>query len=78
MGYVELGRVLVPLNCFIFWKKTRWKPDVCAYNSLVDGLCKSRMVDDTFRLLTKMTDMGISPNVITYSIRLVLNETFTI
>ncbi|KAL0400613.1 UNVERIFIED_CONTAM: hypothetical protein Slati_4091200 [Sesamum latifolium] len=41
------------------------KPDIRAYSAVIDGLCKDKMVDDALRLLSRMIDKGISPNVVT-------------
>ncbi|KAL0463152.1 UNVERIFIED_CONTAM: Pentatricopeptide repeat-containing protein [Sesamum latifolium] len=43
------------------------KPNVYAYNTVVDGLCKDKMADDALHLFSRMIERGISPNVVTYS-----------
>ncbi|KAM7462402.1 LOW QUALITY PROTEIN: hypothetical protein LguiA_030523 [Lonicera macranthoides] len=37
------------------------------YNMIIDSLCKDRMISDAMNLLVKMTEKGISLNVVTYT-----------
>ncbi|KAF5962200.1 hypothetical protein HYC85_003409 [Camellia sinensis] len=44
-----------------------YKPDIIVYSTVIDGLCKDRMVDDAMKLFSKMNEQGIRPDVITYT-----------
>ncbi|GAV92165.1 PPR domain-containing protein/PPR_2 domain-containing protein [Cephalotus follicularis] len=43
------------------------KPDVFSYNSLIDVYCKSREVENAYKIIDKMRDEDILPDVITYT-----------
>ncbi|PWA73578.1 tetratricopeptide-like helical domain-containing protein [Artemisia annua] len=44
------------------------KPDVVVYNTIIDSLCKDKLIDEAFKLFKEMVfQKGISPDAITYS-----------
>uniref|UniRef100_A0A6N2L8Q5 Pentatricopeptide repeat-containing protein n=1 Tax=Salix viminalis TaxID=40686 RepID=A0A6N2L8Q5_SALVM len=43
------------------------KPDVVTYNTIIDSLCKDRLVNDAMEFLSEMLDRGIQPDVVTYT-----------
>lgn len=44
-----------------------YKPNVFCYGSLIDGLCKDRLVDQTKDLFMEMKDKGINANTLVYT-----------
>uniref|UniRef100_A0A6N2MAQ8 Amine oxidase domain-containing protein n=1 Tax=Salix viminalis TaxID=40686 RepID=A0A6N2MAQ8_SALVM len=43
------------------------KPNVVTYNTIIDNLCKDRLVNEAMEFLSEMLDRGIQPNVVTYN-----------
>ncbi|CAL2264525.1 unnamed protein product [Prunus armeniaca] len=43
------------------------KPDLVAYSTIIDSLCKDTQVVDALNLFSEMISKGIAPNVITYN-----------
>ncbi|GMP77353.1 hypothetical protein CsSME_00033653 [Camellia sinensis var. sinensis] len=48
-------------------QKWNYKHDVMMYNTIIDGLCKDRNVDDALSLLVEMTEQDVTPDAITHS-----------
>ncbi|VFQ63680.1 unnamed protein product [Cuscuta campestris] len=48
-------------------EKGNRRPNVFAYSTIIDSLCKDSKVDDALVLLSKMVARGIPPNVVTYT-----------
>lgn len=44
-----------------------YKPNVFSYGSLIDRLCKDRLVDQTKDLFMEMKDKGINANTLVYT-----------
>ncbi|KAG0487693.1 hypothetical protein HPP92_009788 [Vanilla planifolia] len=42
-------------------------PDVCTYNTLIDGLCRHGRVGDAKKLFEEMQQLDYSPNVVTFT-----------
>ncbi|KAG2311427.1 hypothetical protein Bca4012_025974 [Brassica carinata] len=57
LGLVKEGRELA----------ARFEPVVSVCNALINGLCKDGDYKGAFELMREMVEMGISPNVISYS-----------
>ncbi|EYU40951.1 hypothetical protein MIMGU_mgv11b018047mg [Erythranthe guttata] len=66
-GLCKAGRVHTARDLLLLLENTIYKPDVMAYNAVINGLCKCRMVDNALQLKSRMIDKGISPTVVTYS-----------
>ncbi|KAL0388084.1 UNVERIFIED_CONTAM: putative pentatricopeptide repeat-containing protein, mitochondrial [Sesamum radiatum] len=66
-GLCKAGHTLTAYDLLGLFEKTSFKLDVYSYSTVIDSLCKDRMVDDALQLLAKMIDKGISPNIVTYS-----------
>ncbi|KAL7208666.1 hypothetical protein ACSBR1_030412 [Camellia fascicularis] len=43
------------------------KHDIVVYTTIIDNLCKDRMVDDALKLFSEMKEQGIRKNVVTYT-----------
>ncbi|GMP63119.1 hypothetical protein CsSME_00024939 [Camellia sinensis var. sinensis] len=43
------------------------KPNIIVYTTIIDSLCKDRMVDVALKLFTEMNEKGIFSNVVTYN-----------
>ncbi|KAB1224493.1 hypothetical protein CJ030_MR2G016382 [Morella rubra] len=41
--------------------------NVVLYNTVIDGLCKDRLVTEALNLSSEMTSKGIHPNLVTYN-----------
>ena len=41
--------------------------DLTAYSTIIDSLCKDRLVTEALNLLYEMMSKGIQPNVVTYN-----------
>ena len=50
-----------------FMENRDTKPNTIIYNTIIDGLCKDKMVDQALILLSEMIEKCIAPNVVTYS-----------
>ncbi|KAL0304396.1 UNVERIFIED_CONTAM: putative pentatricopeptide repeat-containing protein, mitochondrial [Sesamum radiatum] len=62
-GLSKAGHTLTARDLLGCFENMSCKPDLRAYNAVIDGLCKDKMVDDALGLLSRMIDKGISPNV---------------
>ncbi|GKD35303.1 zinc finger CCCH domain-containing protein 13-like protein isoform X1 [Tanacetum coccineum] len=62
-----IRRKLCDPNEVMFMDGSVCKPRVNEYNTIIDSLCKDKLVDRAFQLLTEMADKGIVPDVYTYS-----------
>nr|XP_027071727.1 pentatricopeptide repeat-containing protein At1g62680, mitochondrial-like [Coffea arabica] len=60
-------KLCVPNKITFMEKGGRCRPHTAAYNTIIDGLCKDKMMDQALSLLHEMIEKGIAPNVITYS-----------
>ncbi|GKA20642.1 tetratricopeptide-like helical domain-containing protein [Tanacetum coccineum] len=45
----------------------RLVPDIFTHNSLVNGYCKTLMIDEAMHLFPEITKRGLKPDVVTYS-----------
>ncbi|GMP52092.1 hypothetical protein CsSME_00018046 [Camellia sinensis var. sinensis] len=43
------------------------KPNTVVYNTVIDSLCKDKMVDDAMKLFSKINEQGICQDVATYT-----------
>ncbi|KAL0456558.1 UNVERIFIED_CONTAM: putative pentatricopeptide repeat-containing protein, mitochondrial [Sesamum latifolium] len=66
-GLCKAGHTLTAYDLLKLFEKTSFKPNVCSYSTVIDSLCKDRMVDYALHILAKMIDKGISPNIVTYN-----------
>ena len=48
-------------------EKTYFEPNVVFYNTIIDSLCKNRLVTEALNFLTEMRSKGIQLNVVTYT-----------
>lgn len=68
MIYVTYCVVVKALKLLRFMEKgSSCKPCVQHYSTIIDSLCKDRMVDDALQLFNEMTQKGVPVNVLTYS-----------
>lgn len=42
-------------------------PDKVVYNTIIDGLCKDRLVNEAMELFSETEERGIPPSVVTYN-----------
>ncbi|KAL0413958.1 UNVERIFIED_CONTAM: putative pentatricopeptide repeat-containing protein, mitochondrial [Sesamum radiatum] len=52
-GLCKAGHTLTAYDLLGLFEKTTWKPNVYSYTTLIDSLCKNRMVDEALQLLAK-------------------------
>ncbi|EYU40958.1 hypothetical protein MIMGU_mgv1a026647mg, partial [Erythranthe guttata] len=72
-GLRKNGHILAARDLLL--DKTIYKPDVKAYNAVINGLCKNGTLDDALELKSRMIDKGISPTVVTWKeVKGLLNE----
>ncbi|KAL0377014.1 UNVERIFIED_CONTAM: putative pentatricopeptide repeat-containing protein, mitochondrial [Sesamum calycinum] len=62
-GLCKAGHTLTAYDLLGLFEKTSFKPNVYSYSTVIDSLCKDRMVDEALQLIAKMIDKGISPNI---------------
>jgi pentatricopeptide repeat protein len=43
-------------------------PDIITLNTLIDGCCRAKRVDDGMKLLHEMSRRGLVPDTVSYSI----------
>jgi pentatricopeptide repeat protein len=43
------------------------RPDIVNYDTLLDGLCKHRMIDEAQQIFYEMQKQGLSFDVVTYN-----------
>ncbi|KAJ8446822.1 hypothetical protein Cgig2_016132 [Carnegiea gigantea] len=48
--------------------ESKGKPNLFAYNAMIDGFCKVNRIDDANELLDRMRARGLAPNIFTYNI----------
>ncbi|XP_071913965.1 pentatricopeptide repeat-containing protein At3g48810-like [Coffea arabica] len=48
-------------------QKRPCKPNAIIYSTIIDSLCKDKMVDEALALLQEMIEKDIPPNVLTYN-----------
>ena len=42
-------------------------PNVVSYNTLINGFCKEKRIDEEINLFHVMSNKGVTPDVVTYS-----------
>ncbi|KAK4389636.1 hypothetical protein Sango_2300600 [Sesamum angolense] len=62
----KAGHTLTAYDLLGLFEETSFNPGVKTYSTVIDSLCKDRMVD-ALQLLAKMIDKGISPYIVTYN-----------
>lgn len=55
------------MNIFKQMQMDGVQPNVVAYTTILDGLCKIRRVEDVRNLMNQMARQGISPDIVTYN-----------
>ncbi|KAL0456704.1 UNVERIFIED_CONTAM: Pentatricopeptide repeat-containing protein, mitochondrial, partial [Sesamum latifolium] len=58
-GLSKAGHILAARDLLGHFENLSCKPDVRAYNAMIDGLCKHNMSDDALHLLSRMIEKGI-------------------
>ncbi|XP_071732989.1 uncharacterized protein [Rutidosis leptorrhynchoides] len=67
-GLCKIGNNVTAIALFRLMNERGHKADVVAYNTIIDSLCKDKMIDDAFDLFKEMVfRKGILPDVITYN-----------
>lgn len=62
-----LGSIRVAIEFIRIMEIGKCKPNTVVYSTIIDSLCKDKILDEALDLFTEMIDKGISPNVITCS-----------
>ncbi|XP_071728844.1 pentatricopeptide repeat-containing protein At1g03540-like [Rutidosis leptorrhynchoides] len=67
-GLCKYGKNCTAIGLLRLMNERGHKADVIAYNTIIDSLCKDKMIDDAFELFNEMVfRKGILPTVITYT-----------
>ncbi|KAF5962202.1 hypothetical protein HYC85_003411 [Camellia sinensis] len=65
-GLCRTGNTIRTVSLLRIMEQGSYKPDTVVCNSIIDSLCKDRMVDDALKLFSKMNEPGIRRDVVTY------------
>lgn len=49
------------------WRQWECKPDVVIYNTIVDGFCKNRLVNNALELSDQMDRCGVKADLVTHN-----------
>ena len=60
----KLKDAIEALNMMVEWGCS---PNVVSYNTLINGFCKEKRIDEEINLFHVMSNKGVTPDVVTYS-----------
>ncbi|KAM3344280.1 hypothetical protein P3S68_026372 [Capsicum galapagoense] len=65
---VQKDAILLDLAVYSVMLKLNSKPNCSTFSTFIDGLCKSERTQDALKLFDEMSERGVLPNKITYTI----------